>query len=73
MSVDLTEPTTPPSQRLTKRKALRSDLFTKDLFEETNLPQEHENAKTHRVVQCLSWFVLQNRFNCFKFYFKSST
>ena len=54
MSVDLTEPTTPPSQRLTKRKALRSDLFTKDLFEETNLPQEHENAKTHRVVQCLN-------------------
>jgi len=53
MSV-LTEPTTPPSQRLAKRKALRSDLFTKDLFEETNLPQEHENAKTHRVVQCLN-------------------
>jgi hypothetical protein len=34
MSIDLTEPTTPPTQRLGKRKALRSDLFTKDLFEE---------------------------------------
>ena len=50
MSVDLTEPTTSPNQRLTKRKALRSELFTKDLFEETNLPQEHENANTHCLV-----------------------
>jgi hypothetical protein len=54
MSVDLTEPTTPLSQRLTKRKALRSELFTKGLFEETNLTQEHENANTHRVFQCLN-------------------
>lgn len=54
MSIDLTEPTTPPTQRLRKRKALRSDLFTKDLFEEKNLPPDHKNAKTHRIVQCLN-------------------
>jgi hypothetical protein len=54
MSVDLTEPTTPPAQRLGKRKALRSELFTRDLFEERNLPQGHANAKTHREVQCLN-------------------
>lgn len=54
MSIDLTEPTTPPIQRLGKRKALRSDLFTKDLFEERNLPADHKNAKTHREVQCLN-------------------
>ncbi|CAB4490884.1 unnamed protein product [Rhizophagus irregularis] len=54
MSVDLTEPTTPPAQRLGKRKALRSELFTKDLFEERSLPQDHEKAKTHREVQCLN-------------------
>ena len=44
MSVDITEPTTPPTQRNRKRKALRSDLFTKDLFEEKNLPPDHKNA-----------------------------
>ena len=54
MSIDLTEPTTPPIQRLGKRKALRSDLFTKDLFEERNLPPDHKNAKTHCEVQCLN-------------------
>ncbi|GBC19616.2 zinc finger BED domain-containing protein RICESLEEPER 2-like [Rhizophagus irregularis DAOM 181602=DAOM 197198] len=54
MSVDLTEPTTPPAQRLGKKKALRSELFTKDLFEERSLPQDHEKAKTHREVQCLN-------------------
>ncbi|CAB4380896.1 unnamed protein product [Rhizophagus irregularis] len=54
MSVDLTEPTTPPAQRLGKRKALRSEHFTKDLFEERSLPQDHEKAKTHREVQCLN-------------------
>jgi hypothetical protein len=54
MSIDLTEPTTPPTQRLGKRKALRSELFTKDLFEEKNLPQDHEKAKTHREVHCLN-------------------
>jgi hypothetical protein len=42
MSIDLTEQTTPPNQR---RKALRSDLFTKDLFEERNLPPDHEKVK----------------------------
>jgi hypothetical protein len=36
-----------------KRKALRSELFTKDLFEERNLPRGHEKEKTHREVQCL--------------------
>ncbi|CAB4420810.1 unnamed protein product [Rhizophagus irregularis] len=51
MSVDLTEPTTPPAQRLGKRKALHSELFTKDLFEERSLPQDHEKARTHREVQ----------------------
>ena len=54
MSVDLTEPTTPPTQRHGKRKTLHSDLFTKELFEENNLPPDHENAKTHRIVQCLN-------------------
>ncbi len=54
MSIDLTEPTTPPTKRLGKRKALRSELFTKDLFEERNLSQDHEKAKTHREVQCLN-------------------
>jgi len=54
MSIDLTEPTTPPIQRLGKRKELRSDLFTKDLFEERNLPPNHEKVKTHREVQCLN-------------------
>ena len=37
-----------------KRKALRSELITKDLFEEKNLPPEHKDAKTHRIVQCLN-------------------
>lgn len=49
MSIDLTE-----TAHLDKRKALRSELFTKDLFEERNLPPEHKNAKTHREVQCLN-------------------
>jgi hypothetical protein len=49
MSIDLTKPTTPPSNRLGKRKALHSDLFTK-----RDLPPAHKDAKTHRIVQCLS-------------------
>jgi len=53
MSVNLTEPTMPPNQCLIKRKALRSELFTKDLFEERNLPRGHEKEKTHQEVQCL--------------------
>ena len=53
MSVSLTEPTTPLNQHLIKRKALRSELFTKDLFEERNLPRGHEKEKTHQEVQCL--------------------
>ena len=54
MSIDLTEPTTPPDRRLGKRKDLRSELFTKDLFEERNLPPDNEKAKTYREVQCLN-------------------
>ncbi|CAB5349096.1 unnamed protein product [Rhizophagus irregularis] len=54
MSIDLTEPTTPPSSRLGKRKALHSDLFTKKLFVQRDLPPEHKDAKTHREVQCLN-------------------
>lgn len=37
-----------------KRKALRSELFTKDLFEEKELPPGHKLAKTHRQVKCLN-------------------
>jgi len=37
-----------------KRKALRSELFVKDLFEERDLPPEHSLAKTHRQVKCLN-------------------
>ncbi|CAI2194134.1 2759_t:CDS:1, partial [Funneliformis geosporum] len=55
MSIDLTELTTPPIQHLRKRKVLYSDLFTKDLFEERNLPPEHKDAKTYREVQCLNY------------------
>ena len=44
MSIDLTEQTTPPTWR---RNALRSELFTKDLFEERNIPPDNEKAKTH--------------------------
>ena len=39
-AADLTETTTP--------------LYTKGLFEENDLPPEHKNAKTHRIVQCLN-------------------
>ena len=51
MSIDLTEQTTPSTRR---RKPLRSDLFTKSLFEERNLPPDNEKAKTHREVRCLN-------------------
>ena len=54
MSIDLTEPTTPPTQRLGKRKDLRSDLFTKDLFDKRSLLPGYEKAKTHHEVQCLN-------------------
>ncbi|CAI2185704.1 9259_t:CDS:2, partial [Funneliformis geosporum] len=37
-----------------KKKALRSDLFTKDFFEERNLSPDHKDAKTHRKVQYLN-------------------
>ena len=47
MSIDLTEQTTPSTRR---RKPLRSDLFTKSLFEERNLPPDNEKAKTHHEV-----------------------
>ncbi len=48
MFVDLTE------LSIGKRKALRSELFTKDLFKERNLSPEHKDAKTHREVQYLN-------------------
>ena len=54
MSVNLTEPTTPPNQRLIKSKALRSELFTKDLFEERNLSRGHEKEKTNQEVKILA-------------------
>ena len=37
-----------------KRKALRSELFTKELFEERDLPSEHKLAQTHREIRCLN-------------------
>ena len=49
MSIDLTEPTTHPENR-----RLRSELFTKGLFEEKDLPQEHKDAKTSCEVKCLN-------------------
>lgn len=42
------------SASLEKRKTFRSELFTKELFEEKDLPQEHKNANTHREVRCLN-------------------
>jgi hypothetical protein len=39
---------------LGKRTSLRSELFTRELFEEKELPSEHKNAKTHREVKCLN-------------------
>jgi hypothetical protein len=49
-TIDITEPTT----QLGKRKALRSELFIKNLFEEKELPPEHKDANTHREVTCLN-------------------
>ncbi|PKK71257.1 hypothetical protein RhiirC2_778639 [Rhizophagus irregularis] len=49
-TIDIDEPTT----QLGKRKALRSELFVKNLFEEKELPPEHKDAKSHREVTCLS-------------------
>ena len=51
MSIDLTEQTTPPTWR---RKALYSELFAKELFEERNPPPDNEKEKTHREVRCLN-------------------
>ena len=50
MSIDLTESTTP----IKKRKNLHSELFVKDLFDESDLPPEHKQAKTHHEVKCLN-------------------
>jgi hypothetical protein len=66
MSVDLAEPTTPPTQRLGKRKALRSELFIRDLFEERNLPQGHANAKTHREVRCLNCKIYSDKLKYYR-------
>ena len=41
------------SETTHKRKALHSDLFTKELFEENDL-LIYKNTKTHREVNCLS-------------------
>ena len=57
MSIDLTEPTTP----IKKWKNLHSDLFVKDLFDESDLPPEHKQAKTYYEVKC---------FNCNNTWFK---
>ncbi len=48
MSVDLTEPS------IGKKKALHSELFTKDLFKERNLLSKHKDAKIHHEVQYLN-------------------
>jgi hypothetical protein len=50
MSIDLTEQTTSHE----KQRSLRSELFTKGLFEERDLPPQDKNAKTHREVKCLN-------------------
>ena len=42
------------TNNIRKRKTLRSELFTKELFEERDLPPEHKNAKTHQEVKCLN-------------------
>lgn len=39
---------------LVKRKELRSELFTLELFEEKDFPPEHKHAKTYREVRCLN-------------------
>ena len=43
-----------PESTIKKRKALRSVLFTLELFEERDLPSEHRQAATHREVRCLN-------------------
>jgi hypothetical protein len=50
--IDLTKSDNTTS--LGKRKALQSELFFKELFEENILPPEHKNSKTHREVRCLN-------------------
>jgi hypothetical protein len=46
-TIDIAEPTT-------QRKALRSELFIKNLFEEKELPPENKDANMHREVRCLN-------------------
>ena len=50
-TIDITEPTS----QLGKRKALRSELFIKNLFEKKDLPPEHKNVNTHHEVKCLNY------------------
>ena len=50
----MSETNDPESNFLGKRKTLRSELFTKELFEEKGLPSDHRYAKTHREVKCLN-------------------
>ena len=46
-AVDFTETTTPLGKQ-------RSELSTKGLFEENELPMEHKSAKTHHEAKCLT-------------------
>jgi hypothetical protein len=50
----MSETTNAERTTLGKRRALRSELFAKELFEERDLPSEHKNATTHREVRCLN-------------------
>ena len=51
--IDITDIDVTDSSR--KRKALRSELFVKELFEEKILSPEHKLSKTHREVRCLNY------------------
>ncbi|CAG8810889.1 18398_t:CDS:2, partial [Racocetra persica] len=45
---------TSSSSSFSKKRKVRSKLFSEHLFSETDLPPEHPNAKTHREVICLT-------------------
>ncbi len=48
-TIELTNP-----ENTIKKRVLRSELFSKELFEEKVLPSEHRQATTHREVRCLN-------------------
>ena len=50
----MSETTNTERTTLGKQKALRSELFAKELFEEKDLPSEYKNATTYREVRCLN-------------------